>query len=157
MWAANGRPTDRPKPRSVDRPIDRRAQMCTGFSGQPIQRVCSLDLAQVDRSVDWSERLALCFWPRSTERSTDWRLPWDGRPTGRPMAQTVRNLTVGWLTERSTDRSFLTVRLTGHFWLFWTPTTIFLDPYINGSLSPVFTKIFNNNFSHLLKCFQLVF
>jgi len=76
----------------------------------------ALAIGPVDHAVDRSRELALwiCRPESSLSGSGLGRpggrptciLPWDGRPADRPTAPTVRNLTVGRSTGRSTDRPF---------------------------------------------------
>jgi len=118
------------RPLAVDRPVDRAIDRCVqdvhkALTIGPVdcavnrsrelalwiwprstdQRVHSLVLAPIDRTIDWRQ-IAL-----------------GGRPAGQSTVLTVRNLTVGRSTGQSTDRSF---------WICFDPMTIFSRPYLEG-------------------------
>ena len=99
------------------------------------QRVYSLKIAPIDQPIDR---------PESSLSSSGL-----GRPSGQPIAPTVRNLTVGPVN-RAVDRHV-------SFDLTWTPTAIFWIPYKYGFLWPVLTKILRAIFFTFSSIFNKVF
>ena len=142
FWPSAGRLHGRPRQRSVDRAVDRRAQNVRGLFGWraswPIQSTarefCSLEMAPVDRAVDRQRVSALCIRLRSTDRSTGGSTV--GNPTigGRPAGR----LTAVWTAELASNGQIL-------------------DAYKSGFLWTVFYKILENfqaSFSHLFQRFS---